>query len=224
MALGFGSQMKGALMFVAYAAQSTAPGGFDITLSPRLGTGHAQPKYDSSIDIKLLKGSGIINGTYVVNAQCTNCRTWKGGSLNVKSTDQPMIYAFGDTDENVKSNDKNATIQQHEVNGNFKINMVQATGNPGVPVNVNRATGTTGGETTVDSRLSIQLHAIFMVGSFVVLFPLGAVVLRVFEKVVLHYVNQTFGALCVLIGFGLGIHISLRYGVSLPKLTYLSKL
>jgi hypothetical protein len=47
-----------------------------------------------------------------------------------------------------------------------------------------------------------------MIGSFLVLFPLGYLVLRVFEKVIVHAAIQSLALLLVAVSTGLGISIS----------------
>lgn len=65
-ALGQGSQMSGAQMFVLYTDAS----GSNVTLSPRLGTGHVQPQYNSGAQISILDGTGVSNGVMTVNFRC----------------------------------------------------------------------------------------------------------------------------------------------------------
>ena len=88
----------------------------DITLSPRISPSHDEPKFSSSIDVSLLAGSGITNGTMVVNAHCRNCKTWNGGSLDFTSTTQSWIYAVGPS-QTLQSDSTSATIYRHDVYG-----------------------------------------------------------------------------------------------------------
>lgn len=132
MAVGTGSEMKNSLMFLVYSDQSgksqfafariegdrelSLTAMADITLSPRISTSHNEPVYNSSLSVTTLAGTGIINDTYVVNAKCSNCRTWNTGSLDLKSTTQPWIYALGPS-KNLQSNSMTAGIQRHEEYG-----------------------------------------------------------------------------------------------------------
>merc|ERR1711939_613994 len=73
---GQGSQMSGANMFVVYAADST-----NVTVSPRLGTGHTQPQVNGDAQISVLEGTGIASdGSLVANVRCEchldACRPW----------------------------------------------------------------------------------------------------------------------------------------------------
>jgi hypothetical protein len=130
-AIGLGSDtMKGALMLMAYSSSSAK----NITLSPRLSTGHAEPVYSSDIHVEALEGTGLVNGTsYVYNGRCTNCRSWNGGSINVASTSQNFVYATG-PDGDIDSDDLSAPLRFHLNYGSFQANMIQATGLGAVPV------------------------------------------------------------------------------------------
>ena len=59
--------MAGANIFVIYASAS----GSNVTLSPRLGTGHQEPEENDGAQVSLLEGSGIANGKMVANVRCT---------------------------------------------------------------------------------------------------------------------------------------------------------
>lgn len=63
---GQGSQMSGSNMFILYTDAS----GTNVTLSPRLGTGHVMPNYNSAADITLLDGTGVSNGMMTANFRC----------------------------------------------------------------------------------------------------------------------------------------------------------
>lgn len=67
-ALGQGSGMTGANMFVVY----TSADGKNVTLSPRLGTGHVEPQFNSKAEVSLLDGSGISNGQMIANIKCNS--------------------------------------------------------------------------------------------------------------------------------------------------------
>jgi hypothetical protein len=64
--LGQGSSMSGANMFVIYSSSS----GTNVTLSPRTGSGHTEPSYNSGAQVTLLEGSGISNGVMTANIKC----------------------------------------------------------------------------------------------------------------------------------------------------------
>ncbi|KAK5055179.1 hypothetical protein LTR84_012928 [Exophiala bonariae] len=210
-AFGIGSQMRGALMFIAHASED----GKNVTLSPRIGSGHSAPTPTDDVKITLLSGSGIINDTYVVNAKCSNCRSWSGGSADVLSDSQSMLWAVGEAGE-IKSNALDARIQEHSRRGVFNLDFKAATGDAGVPVvdassdNVDTiGPGSRGGDGS-GPRHGIAFHGFLMGAAFLVIFPAGLVLLRVFEKVWLHWAVQSFALLLVFIGTGVGVAISKR--------------
>lgn len=68
--LGIGSKMSGSAMFIIYA-----DGKGNVTLSPRKGTGHVEPKYDSTMKVQLLAGSGVVGGNLVANILCQSSQS-----------------------------------------------------------------------------------------------------------------------------------------------------
>lgn len=129
-AVGTGSEMAGSMMFIAYSdangqskksrlvrqGTSSLTCDLDVTLSPRISPSHNEPQYSKDIDVSILAGTGITNGTLVVIAHCRNCKTWNGGSLDFSSRNQAWIYAIGPS-QNLKSNSPSASISQHDVFG-----------------------------------------------------------------------------------------------------------
>ncbi|EXJ86278.1 hypothetical protein A1O1_06648 [Capronia coronata CBS 617.96] len=214
-AFGLGGQMKGALIFVTYASED----GKNITLSPRLGTGHVMPQHTSSVPVDVLAGSGIFNGSFVVNAKCTGCRSWSGGSLNAASTSQKMIWAVGPTGD-LKTNDLSASITQHEGYDSFELDFKAATGPGGVPV-LDSSNSTNVNDSPVSgghSRAGIAVHGFLMVAAFLIVFPMGYLLLRVLEKVWLHWAVQSLALVMVCIGTAVGIAVSKRNNLT-PSLT-----
>ncbi|KIW84629.1 hypothetical protein Z517_00017 [Fonsecaea pedrosoi CBS 271.37] len=214
-AFGLGSQMAGALIFVTYASEN----GKNVTVSPRLGKGHVMPQHTSDVQVDVLSGSGIIDGSFVVNAKCSNCRNWSGGNVNIDSTKQSMIWAVGPTGT-LNSNDDNAQIRQHEGYNFFDLDFKAATGTGGVPV-VSASSDTVVGGGAIGGghfRGATGFHAFLMVAAFLIVFPGGYLFLRVFEKVWLHWGVQSLALLMTILGMGVGIAISKRNNIS-PNLT-----
>lgn len=58
--------MSGSNIFVMYQDAS----GTNVTISPRLGTGHVEPEYNSAAEVTLLAGSGVSNGIMTANVRC----------------------------------------------------------------------------------------------------------------------------------------------------------
>ncbi|KIW91581.1 uncharacterized protein Z519_07548 [Cladophialophora bantiana CBS 173.52] len=120
---GQGSGMAGANMLVVYAADST-----NVTVSPRLGTGHVQPQFNSDASVSLLEGSGIASdGSLVANIRCDTCLSWSGGSMSPTDSSSSWIFAFKSGDP-LDSTDQSASIKQHDSTGGFTLDLTQGVG------------------------------------------------------------------------------------------------
>jgi hypothetical protein len=123
------NNMANSLIFMAYSDST----GKNITLSPRLVYDHVEPSYTSNISVQVLPGSGIANDIMTVNAMCTNCRSWEGGSIDPTNTAAEFIFAVG-PDGDLKSSEGSANIKRHTEYGNFVMDLTKALGVAGVPV------------------------------------------------------------------------------------------
>ena len=208
------NKMANSLIFMAYADST----GKNITLSPRLVYDHVEPTYTSNLSVTVLPGSGIANNIMTVNAMCTNCRSWKGGSIDPTNTAAQFIFAVG-PDGSLDSNSGSANIKRHAEYGAFTMDLTKALGVAGVPVALTADTaGTTQTQLETDHDFSAPLHACIMILVFVGLMPLGIMILRIFNSVKLHALNQSLSAAGALLGAGLGVYIGTMYNrVSFPK-------
>ncbi len=144
LAVGWGSnRMANALMIIAYPTSN----GSYVTVSPRIGTGHTEPTIAPNVTVQLLAGSGVLtnasNNILTINARCINCRSWSGGSIDVTSKAQNMVFAYGPWVGN--PNSVNADLRMHNTDGVFTMDMTKATGQGGVP----EITGSDSGATQV---------------------------------------------------------------------------
>lgn len=200
-------KMAGTLMFMAYANSA----GNNVTLSPRLGIDHVEPSYTSNITVQVLPGTSFSNGKLVVNAMCSNCRQWKGGSVDPTNTAGKFIYAM----ENgawTKSNSLSADIRRHSVYGSFTMDLTKAVGSAAVPVPFTAdSAGTTQTSDKTDHDFSAAAHACIMILCFVGLLPMGVAILRILKSPKWHGFNQTFSAALALLGVGLGIYAGTMY-------------
>lgn len=209
-------------MFVAYPSQN----GQSVTISPRIGSGHVEPKFTQDVEVEVLDGTSLDNDTYNINAHCTRCRTWplpsdRRGSIDTSSTAQAMIYAIGENSPFFQTDDQEAIIREHMVFGKFTMDLRAATGDAGVPSNTGAEAGVSHGEDSDrESRLGTIFHGIIMCACFVILFPIGALLIRLPFRLafLLHLIWQILTVLGVLIGFSLGLHISLNTAAHHPKL------
>merc|ERR1711939_1222136 len=120
---GQGSQMSGANMFVVYAADST-----NVTVSPRLGTGHTQPKVNGDAQISVLEGTGIASdGSLVANVRCDSCLNWSDGSMDPTDSSSSWIYAYKSGDA-LDSTSTDESISQHDGTGQFSLDLTTGTG------------------------------------------------------------------------------------------------
>ncbi|MCJ1290479.1 hypothetical protein MMC34_002017 [Xylographa carneopallida] len=205
-AIGTGTEMEGSQMFLVYTSTS----GNNITFSPRLASSHKEPSYSSAIKVSLLEGSGLINGSYVVNAHCQNC----SASLNLESTSEPWIYAKGPSNS-FRGDSPSDSIQRHVEYGRFTMNMVQAYGAAAIPTNVSTNSGAAEvGPPSSDNDYTAIAHAVFTCIAFVIVMPLGVVFLRILERVRWHWLNQLLALSMALIGLVIGIYLSTTYNKS----------
>lgn len=222
-AVGLGSEMEDALIFAAYPSDN----GTGVTVSPRIAKGHAEPTFTEDIDLELLRPSGFNSSNTVgrdgrlrADAVCRNCTSWLSGrkQFDLSSTSYPFIFAVGPS-QVMKSSSQTASMRRHDFYGHFTMDMRAATskdnGTVPPPNNSNGtytlADASEAKEMTGDNSSAPAAHALIMLGSFVFLFPLGSLLLRVIHKALWHAAVQTLALLCILIGFGIGIYLSTLY-------------
>ncbi|KAK2765175.1 hypothetical protein FQN54_008874 [Arachnomyces sp. PD_36] len=213
--IGQGEQMEGANMFVMYASSPT-----NVTLSPRLGTGHSMPDFNPDTQVALIEGSGIENGVMTAIFRCDNCLSWSGGGMDPKDPASQWIWA-GSRGEPMNSADLEAPISFHgDSMGGFTFDLTQATGgsssNPFATVSEDEQQGGTGSESSgphgpwgspLDKMRSA--HGIIMSFVFVIFFPAFALTLFLFpsSKVVsrIHAPLQLTALALGIAGFGVGV-------------------
>ena len=200
------NEMANSLIFMAYSDST----GRNITLSPRLVYDHVEPSL-TNLSVTVLPGSGIANDTMTVNAMCTNCRSWKGGSIDPTNNAAQFIFAVG-PGGSINSDSGSANIKRHAKYGTFTMDLTKALGVKGVPVSLTAdSEGTAQDSLTNDHDFAPPLHAVIMTLSFVVLMPLGYMLMRIFQSPKWHGLNQSLSATGALVGAGLGVYISTMY-------------
>jgi len=207
-AVGMGSdKMENSLIFMIYADST----GKNVTISPRLSYGHVEPSYTSDISVTALSGTGIYNGNMTFNGMCSNCRSWKGGSIDPKNTAGKFIWGTGPSGS-LNSNSNNAGIKRHAAYGAFTMDLTKAYGIRGVPIAATADTaGTVETQDKTDHDFSAGLHAAVMILTFVGIMPFGVVLLRIFNSVHWHGYNQALSAVFGIGGTFLGIYIGTMY-------------
>lgn len=202
------SQMPNTLIFMAYTDAS----GRNVTLSPRLSTGYAEPVYTPDVPITILPGTSVVNGTFKVNAKCRKCRSWASGSIDPSNAQANFIYASGPSGS-INSNSVKADIKRHSSYGSFFMDLTKAVGPAGIPDQVEVNTAGSGESSSKMDRRNIAgaVHAVVMILTFVGLLPLGVLVLRVFKSPKWHGVLQGLSLALAVVGMIIGILMGRMY-------------
>ncbi|KAH8687779.1 hypothetical protein BGZ60DRAFT_16143 [Tricladium varicosporioides] len=207
-AVGVGDGMKGSLMVFVYAGENSK----NVTISPRISTGTSEPKYTPDIKISALSGTMIQGNMYLVSLVCHNCRTWPTGSLNVLSTTQPWMYAFGPSDKTLTTNDLAANLAQHVSYGRFTVDMPHATGNfTGIPPasTVNSGVLIDEDRETRDGDHIALVHGYIMAALILVCTPL--LFLHITSQARMIWITSAVFGLVLVVGYVCGIWDSSNY-------------
>lgn len=205
--------MQDANIFVLYSSAD----GHNVTVSPRLGVEHVEPKFNPQAQLSLLGGSGIRNGVMTANIRCDSCISWPGGHEDLSSSSSPWIWAvkYGAP---LNSDSLTQTITFHDASGVAALDLQQATGgsseNPFSAVSSGTVTSAGHSISNIDSGSVNKLrtaHASLMIVAFVILFPLFALILHVFpsSKIVdIHASLQILTLALPIAGLGIGISMA----------------
>ncbi|KAF2469343.1 CBD9-like protein [Lindgomyces ingoldianus] len=208
--VGFGQEMRNSLMFVLYPSQD----GKNVTISPRIATGHSEPSFAKDIQFSTLPGTGITDDMFVLKAVCHNCRVWPGGFIDVKTTVHPMIYAFGPGNR-LQSNGLNAPLKRHIRYGKFTMDMLVATGKGEVPTASTALNGVQlkGGMVRDHDRMNLA-HAVLGCLALFVLWPLNLIFAGFVKRIGIHVGISVFIIVFLIIAYALGIATSGEYNRS----------
>ncbi|KAL4802617.1 hypothetical protein BDV18DRAFT_63279 [Aspergillus unguis] len=200
-ALGQGTQMAGADIFVLYSASAN-----NVTISARSGTGHVLPRYNSQAQLSLLEGSGIQDGVMVANVRCDSCSY---------SDNSPWIFAYKEG-EPLDTDSPEASISIHDNFGSTNValsNARSASDNPFLeydPSSPSNQGDSIGGDAGNDADMLIA-HGFIMSFAFVLLFPSFALFnsLPIRNVIVRVHAPLQILTLCLAIaGMGLGIKLA----------------
>ncbi|KAF3940092.1 hypothetical protein ABW19_dt0203289 [Dactylella cylindrospora] len=190
-AVGIGDRMAGSLMFIIHPGTASA----NVTVSPRLSTGQVAPHYYPQTDVSILEGSGIVDGQITALFTCSNCKRWAGGTLDVTSHSASWIWAQN-PDQHLESSALQEDIQQHNGDsyGVFTLDMtVAVVDDPDPPAPIPLNPTASGSLYTVPNELMkkkknyIIAHAVILSITFVIMFPLGGIFIRLLR----HTIRQT---------------------------------
>ncbi|KAL5394800.1 hypothetical protein PMIN06_006326 [Paraphaeosphaeria minitans] len=138
-ALGQGSSMSGANIFVLYTA-----GNGNVTISPRSVAGHSMPQFNSDAQVTLLEGSGVANGKMVANVRCSSCNSWSGGSTGFSGSNGNWIYATKQSGGAQDTTSQSANIDEHDDHATFQWSYANAKGGNSVNPLVNAGSSGSG--------------------------------------------------------------------------------
>lgn len=229
--VGFGSSMNNVRMLVAYLGAN----GTKIINSCRMSYGDQEPVYDPNCKVENIYtdiygpySNTISPGSVLIShAVCRGCASWMGGALDLKNTQQPFIYALG-PNVTLRDNSPAANLRFHNFHATFNLDMTKATNFTGdlarVPAPMDPGNQGQGAywafgnafsspqyNTSDDTEWAPMVHGIFMILAFLLVFPLGAVILRTMKRAMIHAVAQLVGMGFVLVGFGFAVYVSKIY-------------
>ncbi|OJK01289.1 iron reductase domain protein [Aspergillus aculeatus ATCC 16872] len=227
-ALGQGTGMAGANIFVVYAGASAT----NLTLSPRLGRGHIEPQYTDLANATLLPSSSISDDTIEANILCTNClASWATPSSTTyspSSSSAPFIWAYH-TGDPLPSASQQETITIHTEMGSTTLDLTKAQFsppdnaspqdaefNPFNPTSASTSTTTqSAAENTLPSptktRAILIVHGTLMGLAFLLFFPLFALPIPLGLKYnipALHAPLQLFTLCLIVVGLGTGVYLA----------------
>lgn len=185
----------------------------DVTVSPRIATGHSEPSLAKNCTVESLPGTNVTDDMFVLNAVAHNCRVWPGGFMNEDNTAQPMIYAFGSgTWTQLQSDSLNAPLGRHIRYGKFSMDLRQATGEGGVPSASQALSGVTlEGGLTKDSDAAKIAHAVLGCLAIFFLWPINVLLVGFFKRLQIHIGVSILIMVFLIIAYALGISMSSEY-------------
>lgn len=162
------------------------------------------------------------DGFFVVDAHYQNSSSWMHNHIDMSSSKQPFIFALGPKLSRSNGGSPSATIQRHVVYGRFTMDMTKAVSDSAPTPNGEdgawvRSDASEAYGVSSDYDVGSAIHAVVMCLAFVIVFPLGALLLR-FVSVRVHYMVQLAATILVIVGLGTGIYISMEYNRVSPGL------
>lgn len=232
--VGIGSEMSNALMFVAYPSSASSQKKRRVTTSPRIADGHVEPSYISGYKIEqetlaYLPHSNTVQGEYdcsggpsssnnfsiIADVVCRNCTSWPNGKIDFTSNKQAFIFALGPAYPRICDSSASADLSQHSFIGKFTMDMtVAASQNRGrVPPGPYTETvyASSAQNTSYTSEPAPYIHGLVMSIVFILLFPLGSLLLRTWETVRGHYIVQILATALFILSAAGGAYISTKY-------------
>ncbi|KAI4129389.1 MAG: hypothetical protein LQ347_003796 [Umbilicaria vellea] len=245
-AIGLGSTMAGALMFIIYGD----PTGHDAPIvSIRGATGHHQPSLITrstigGTDFSVLHAAwmpsessyALDSNSYVARIEvvCYSCTLWPGAAISITDNSQPWMWAWNPSQEfNVYTYDAHLTMHKHHAGaggwGNFYVDMPLSINHaptaPSVPpirpniaaVGASDTPNSVRGTLTVLATSTVwHAHGLVMSVAFLLLFPAGVVALRSGSGMSVKYHWVLQLAALLTVGLGIMLGFFLRKSVNTP--------
>ncbi|KAL9625744.1 MAG: hypothetical protein Q9160_000064 [Pyrenula sp. 1 TL-2023] len=228
--LGQGSEMAGANIFMMWSSSNPS----NITVSPRSGQGNFLPAHNPSARITVLSGSGIDSSTGVLtaNIRCDSCLDWSVGTMDPTNPSSSWIWSVHRGDPLNTDNQTQTSLAQHQEMGSFHLNLRDdATGLPAgasaqnpfmtdgtntpIPLNPSSSSSSSSSSSTpsLPSNATRRAHATLMTLSFILLFPLNALLLYLPSLppnaiLFIHAPLQLLTLALTLAGFGCGVSMA----------------
>jgi len=210
--IGVGSSMSNAkTYFIAYEGSASN----SITLAARGQCDECEPGYTDSVRVEKANSTlsdtasyGIRDDMYYVTGFVKNGTRRVGIDPNKK--DQSFIFAVGRSNSRPNTDDPAAALRIHGLHGGFQLDMTQAHGTA-LPAfaTAQRAVTRQGGSSRDNDRSSTG-HAIMMCFGFVVMLPVGILLLKI-VSVKAHMIAQGIGLVIITVGWIVGFVISRKY-------------
>ncbi|KAI5466141.1 hypothetical protein BGZ63DRAFT_123742 [Mariannaea sp. PMI_226] len=220
-AVGIGSGMVGARIFLIYQ-----DGDGNVTLSTRRGKGHIEPEYSEDKGLHLLDGSGVKNGEMIANIMCSDCTSldfsgkngwigaWKKGkALNSKSRTEEITQHddaqafkvdFSTAAFTTSGNPFTAKSDSNDGSKSGSNSDSNSDSNNGSNSEPGSSDGVVTSGSTIDFNTFECAHGIIMSIVFVVLYPVGALLMPIIGNWMLHAGWQFIAFLAMWAGFGVG--------------------
>ena len=234
--VGIGETMAGSVMLISYKSAN----GTGVTTSARIASGHSEPEVAKDLTVEKIwtdyyapncnTAKHVPGGLMISHGVCRGCGNVS--SLDYGSKAQPFIFAVGPK-TGLNDDSLDAPLKRHTFYGRFTMDMTLATTPldfsegpdygrvpaPNVgedsPNQSDDAFVSAGSSPPVDAHADSDpqpiVHGVMMCLTFIVVFPLGSLLLRLTNSVRWHWAVQSFGVLCMAIGFGTGVYASFEY-------------
>lgn len=204
--------MAGATIFAVYT-----DGKGNVTVSPRDGTGHFEPQHSTTKTVTLLAGSKADATTVVANFKYSADEVL----LQVQSASSPFIGSWKEGPA-FNTADLAQSLAQHDDHSIYTLDLLNAnvgeSQNPFLgavavqPVGQPSQAGA-GPDIALGKRL-LKAHGILMGLAWLIVFPAGAILMRLrWGGVWAHVFIQVVGTSMVIAAFAIGYTFSGTYGI-----------